>query len=136
MSATAGKKTRAKVSTTVGGAGTYTTALGIKSASIKLGAEMVDVSSLGAGDFKDKLQGLKDSQGSLSGNYEPGDTTGQGALRSSWLNDTECWIQVLVDGTLGFKVQIKVTNFSVDSDVGDKGAVTIDWEGTGVVTVI
>lgn len=136
MSATAGKKTRAKVSTTTGGGGVYTTALGIKTASIKLGADMVDVSSLGAGDFKDKLQGLKDSQITLAGNYEPGDTTGQGALRSSWLNDTEAWIQVLVDGTLGFKVQVKVANFSVDSDINDKVGVTIDCEGTGVVSVI
>lgn len=135
MSATAGKKTVVKVSTTVGGAGTYTAALGIKSASVKLGADMVDVSTMGP-SFKDKLQGLKDSQWTIAGNYEPGDTTGQGALRSAWLNDTEAWIQVLVDGTLGFKVQVKVANFSVDSDVGDKVGVSIDLEGTGVVSII
>lgn len=135
MSAIAGKKTRAKVSTTAGGAGVYTIALGIKSASIKLGADMVDVSELGV-DWKAKVQGLKDSQISLAGNYEPGDTTGQGALRSAWLADTEAWVQVLVDGTLGFKVQVKVANFSFDGDVSDKGAVSIDLEGTGVVSII
>lgn len=135
MSALAGKKTRVKVSTTAGGAGAYTTALGIKSASIKLGADMVDVSELGV-DWKNKVQGLKDSQISLAGNYEPGDTTGQAALRSAWINDTEAWVQVLVDGTLGFKVQVKVSNFSFDGDVADKGAVSIDLEGTGVVSII
>lgn len=135
MSATAGKKTRVKVSTTAGGAGVYTNALGIKQASIKLGADMVDISTLGS-DFKDKLQGLKDSQITMTGNYEPGDTTGQGALRSAWLNDTEAWVQFLVDGVLGFKVQVKVANFQVDSDVSDKGGVTIDLEGTGIVSVI
>jgi predicted secreted protein len=135
MSATAGKKTRVKVSTTAGGAGTYTTALGIKNVSIELDGEMVDVSSFGS-DWKEKLQGLKDSKITMGGNYEPGDTTGQGALRSAWLNDTEAWIQVLVDGTLGFKVQIKVAKFGVDSEVSDKVGVSIDAEGTGVVSII
>src|SRR3954464_9428923 len=99
MSATAGKKTVVKVSPTVGGAGVYTTALGIKTAAVELDGDMVDVSTMGPA-FKDKIMGLKDSKWTLGGNYEPGDTTGQVALRSAWLNDTEAWIQVLVDGTL------------------------------------
>jgi predicted secreted protein len=135
MSATAGKKTVVKVSTVVGGAGAYNVSLGIKSASIKLGADIVDVSTMGP-SFKDKLGGLRDSQWTLAGNYEPADATGQGALRSAWLNDTEVWIQILVDGVSGFKVQVKVSNFAVDSDVGDKVGVSIDLEGTGVVTII
>jgi predicted secreted protein len=135
MSATAGKKTVVKISTTVGGAGTYTTALGITTASVEIDGDMVDVSTLG-NNWKDKVQGLKDSKMSFSGNYEPGDTTGQQAIRSALINDTEIWAQVLIDGTLGFKVQIKPSKFATNSDVKDKVGVSIDCEGTGTVTII
>jgi predicted secreted protein len=134
MPAAAGKAAVLKISTTAGGAGTYTTCLGIENPSIQLDGAMLDVTELPATMIA-RIQGLKDAKVSAAGSYQPADTTGQLAIRNSWLNDTELWYQYFPDGTTGFKQQCKVSRFQVDTPVAGKSTVSIELQGTGAITI-
>jgi predicted secreted protein len=133
--ALAGKNYLMKVSTVAGGAGAYNTVQGGMSGSMNSVAGMIDITTFQQ-SFVVQIQGLKDASYSFAGNWEPGDTTGQVALRNSWLNDTEIWVQHLPDGVNGFKQQIRVSSFSIGAEVNDKIGVTFEAQGTGVISAV
>lgn len=133
MSGLAGKLNRAKVGTTSGG--TFYNVAGLKQSSIELDGAVIDDSEFGV-DWQQKLQGLKNFKVSMSGSYRPADTNGQVAIRSAFVNDTELWVQVLPDGTNGFKGKVIVTKFSVEPAVDGISSVSIELEGTGAVTIV
>ena len=133
--AIAGKSAVLKISTTAGGAGVYTTALGVKNASINIDGTSIDVAELPA-TYHARIQGLKDGKLSCSGFYTSGDTTGQVAIRAALLNDTELWYQFLPDGATGFKQQARVSKFNVDAPVDGVVGWSCDLEGTSVITLI
>ncbi len=134
-SSTAGKKSLLQVSSVAGGAGTYYTVLGIESLTWNIAGANVDDSEMGV-DWVQRIQALKDCKVSASGGRRQADATGQGAVLSALVNDTELWMKVLYDGTHGFKQQCVVAKFDTDGKVADKVTVAIDLEGTGVVTLI
>lgn len=135
MAALSGKAGVLQVSTTAGGAGTYTTCLGIESFSVSLDGQMLDVTELPA-TYTSAIQGLKNLKISAQGSYQSGDTTGQLAIRSSLVNDTgELWVKAFPDGSTGFKSQVKVMSFKVDNAVAGKATLSLDLQGTGTVTV-
>lgn len=135
MAAISGKAGLLKISTTVGGAGTYTTCLGISSFDVSIDGEMLDVTELPA-TYHARIQGLKDLGISASGTYQSGDTTGQLAIRNSLVNDTgELWVQAWPDGTTGVKSQVKVSSFKVDNSVAGSANVSFNLQGTGSATV-
>src|SRR5690242_20531383 len=134
MPGIAGKKNRLQVSTTAGGAGTYTTVAGLKSCSIEIDGAAVDDSEFGI-DWTQRLQGIKDFKITASGNYRGSDTLGQVAILSAMLNDTVLWAKILPDnGTtvnIGFKGQVVVTKFSLEPVVDGAQPVSIELSGTG-----
>ena len=118
-----------KASTTAGGAGTYTTIAEIKSGSMNTAAGSIDVSAFGS-TWADALQGLKSVQYSLQGFWKSDDTTGQVAIRSALVNDSEIWFQFLPDGSTGFKQQVAISSFNISAAVD--GAVEVSIEAAGV----
>jgi predicted secreted protein len=135
MPATAGKAAVFKFSPTAGGAGTYSTVAGIKTFSAEIAGQNIDVTELPA-TYLARIQGLKDGKYSASGFYQPGDTNGQLAIRTSFLADTELWLQALPDGTTGFKQQVRCSKYAVSTDVAGPNSWSADFEGTGVITLI
>lgn len=135
MAAISGKAGLLKISTTAGGAGTYTTCLGITSFSVSLDGVLIDVTELPA-TYMARIQGLKDLKIDAQGTYQSGDTTGQLAIRNSLVNDTgELWCSAFPDGTTGFKSQVKVDSFKVDNSVAGAALVSFSLAGTGTATV-
>lgn len=140
MPATAGRKARVKISTTAGGAGTYTAMAGIQSFNHEINGNNIDDSEMGV-DYMGRIQGLKDGRLTVDFSFKiPSDTTGQQAIRDALLNDTEIWYQALPDNGvtagLGFKQQCKVAAFRMSAAVNDKVSGTAELEGTGVITTV
>lgn len=135
MSKLAGKAFRVKVSTTAGGAGSYTAALGVSDGTVNLSGTSVDVSEFGD-TWMERLQALKDASYDLKGFYNAADATGQMALQSAFINDTEVWVQMLPDGTTGFKQRVLVSKYVVGAPVNGVISCDITLEGTGVLSLI
>lgn len=113
----------------------YNTLSEINDMSGSFEGDNIDVSVFGT-DFIKRIQGLKDGTWSLSGFYDPTDTTGQIAVRNAWLNDTELWIRVKPTPTEGFKQEVKVASIEVSAAVDGAVEVSIELEGTGVITIV
>lgn len=133
--ALAGKSSKARVSTVAGGAGAYNDVTGMKSISMNQSGENLDVTTMTA-SYIARIQGLKDATYSLSGNWEPTDTNGQVAIRNAWLNDSELWVQILPDGSTGFKQQVRVSAFTIEIAVDGVASVSIELEGTGAIAAV
>ena len=133
-----GINARIKVSTTAGGAGTYTDVAEMNQGNITVGGENIDISYFGTSAWATRIQGRKDVSLSGSGFLVPGDTSGQNAIRDALINDTELWAQFLWNGTNGFKAQFRVASFAVDAGAGptDVVGLSISLEGTSAATVI
>lgn len=132
MSATKGRSLRVKAATTLGGA--YTVIAGVKNGSLDLDGMNVDVSTLTDADVR-RLQTMKDSKISLSGNYEE-DTDGQGALRTAYENDSDLFIQFLPNGVAGWKAQYKVSKYAISGDRQGELQFTAELEGTSAKTAV
>jgi predicted secreted protein len=135
MAATAGKKLRVAVATTL--AGTYTNIVGVKSASLKRSGATIDVTTLTDTELV-KIMGMRDSQITISGNFEL-DTTGQKLIRDAFANDTALFAKFQPDGgtTSGINstVEVKVSDYSITGDTTSEVSVSITLDGTGAVTV-
>lgn len=135
MAATAGKKLRVQIATTL--AGSYTNLVGVKSASLKRGFASIDVTTLTDSDAV-KIQGMRDASLSISGNFEL-DTTGQKLIRDAIQNGTQLFIKFQPDGgtTAGINSTVEVipTDYSISADASGEVAVSISLECTGPVTV-
>lgn len=105
MAASKGRVARVKACATSGG--TYTNVVGVKSASISIDGQNVDVTTLTDADIV-RIQSILDAKVSLSCNYEA-DSTGQALIRAAALTDADIFIQFLPDGTNGWRAQYKVT---------------------------
>src|SRR5260221_6352441 len=106
-SSTAGRKSIVSVSSVAGGAGTYYPVLGVESFTLKINGANVNDSEMGV-DWEQRIQALKDCKLRRSGGRRQGDTTGQGAILSALIRDTELWMKILYDGTNGWKQQCRV----------------------------
>lgn len=140
MPGTAGKKARVLLSIIAGGAGAYNAIQGIKSISHSIDGTNVDDSEFGV-DWAQRIQGLKDGKLTLTGNRRLADANGQNALLTALINDNvEVWIKVLPDnGTtvgIGFQQQMKISKFGSDSAVDGANGISIELEGTGVITLV
>jgi predicted secreted protein len=137
MAGTAGKKSRLKVATTVGGA--YNVVGGVKSFSHTIDGATVDDSEMGV-DWMQRIQGLKDGKISASGNRRLADTNGQNVILSSLLNDSDIFIKALPDNgttaSVGFQQQMLCSKFNEDASVEGAVALSIELEGTGAITLV
>ena len=135
MAATAGKKLRILVATTV--AGTYTQVVGIKTASLKRSGASIDVTTLTDTELV-KILGMRDSQLTLAGNFEL-DATGQKLILDALANDTALFAKFQPDGgvtsLINSVVEVKVSDYSISGDATGEVSVSITLDGTGSVTV-
>lgn len=77
-------------------------------------------------EFKRRIQGLKDANITVSGDYDPGDT-GQGVLYAGGA----CYIGIYPQGTAVAGIQFPgiVESFSISADVGGKVTYTATVQG-------
>jgi predicted secreted protein len=137
MPGTPGKKARVKWCATSGGS--YVVIQGLRSFNHSIDGANIDDSEFGV-DWVQRIQGLKDGKLTLTGMRRLGDTNGQNALLTAYLNDTSIYIQVLPDnGTtsgVGFQQEMKVSKFAGDSAVDGGIGLSIELEGTGAITLV
>jgi predicted secreted protein len=133
MAKLAGKAFRVKVCTTSGGS--FVAVLSIHDGTVNLSGASIDVSEFGD-TWMERLQGLKDASYDLKGFYNAADTTGQTVIQSAFLNDTPLFVEMLPDGTAGFKQQVLVSKYTVGSPVNGVISCDITLEGTAAATLI
>lgn len=133
MPATAGRKLRVAVATTLNG--TYNNVVGAQSATMSRQGLTVDVTELTDDDIK-RIMGIRDNRFTVEGNYET-DATGQGVIRSAYDNDTALFFRFLPDGVVGWKQEVKVAKYEVSGAAGaSKQSVSIELEATGPITAV
>lgn len=133
MAATAGRKLRVSVATTLGG--TYDNVAGAQSATMSRQGLTVDVTELTDDDIK-RILGIKDNTFTIEGNYET-DTNGQGRIRTAYENDTALFVRFLPDGVTGWKQEVKVARYEISGAAGaNKQSVSIELQATGPITVV
>jgi predicted secreted protein len=90
---------------------------GIKSCEMSASGDLLDVT-----DFKDttgyhvKIQGLKDVQFTVSGNFESADAP-QALIRTSFASGATGYVRYLPDGSTGFKCAVKVADYKITGEV-------------------
>lgn len=133
MASVAGKSSAIKVSTTTGGS--YSAVAGVKSFNHSIDGTNIDDSEMGVA-WVQRIQGLKDGKISIQGARRTDDTNGQAVILSSFLNDTDLFVQMLPNGSAGYKQQMRCSKFAIDASVEDKVNVSIELEGTGAITAV
>lgn len=133
MASVAGKTSSITVSTTTGG--TYYALAGVKSFNHSIDGTNIDDSEMGVA-WVQRIQGLKDGKLSIQGARRTDDTNGQNVLLSSFLNDTDLFVKMLPNGTVGYKQQMRVSKFAVDAAVEDRVNLSIELDGTGAITAV
>ncbi len=100
--------------------------LGVDNSTYSRLCDLLEITQFGDA-YKNRMAGLKDTSVSLSGNYYPGDTTGQEELEPG---DT-VFIGVYPQGTgvAGSQVKAIVENFEQSSDVTGKQTFSASLQG-------
>lgn len=107
---------------------------GAKDCSIDRSRDELETTDFKDGDTKTKIMGLKDTSGSISGDWEPSDTK-QTILRTAFDNGTLVYVTVLHDGTNGYTYPMYVTNISEGGGVGDLVSAEFQLSQSGAPTV-
>jgi len=132
--ALAGRGGKIKVSTTDA---SYNEVLGIQDISYEVGYESADISRMGD-TAKRQLPTISTFSGSASGVYEPTDSTGQAVVKTAMQSRTTLWVQVLVDGTNGYKAEciLKPSKYGAKQGA-DAVSFAFDFEaGGGLAPVV
>lgn len=106
----------------------------MKSWSLDLGADDIDVSNFDSAGWKEFLSGLKEWSGSFEGNFAPDDTTGQRALLTAWLNGEALTATFKVSEAITFTGKILVKP-SIETPVDGEVTFSVDAQGTGPLTL-
>lgn len=103
--------------------------LGVDDSTYNQLCDLLEITQFGD-THKKRLGGLKDTSLTISGNYDPADTTGQKVLEDNVGNAV--FIGVYPQGILvaGKQVQAFVSNFDLSMNVGDKQTFSCPLEGT------
>jgi predicted secreted protein len=134
--AVAGKSSLFKVSATAGGAGSYTTVAEGKQASMKLGKQALEYTYFGE-SWRDNIDGLKETEYEVEVNCKlGGDTNGQDAIMSAFINTTELWVQLLWNGSAGYKQRVIVTNVEVTASVDGVAMLKASFKATGAAAAV
>lgn len=113
--------------------------LGINDATFTINGEIVDVSTFESGGWRERLQNLRDATITISGFYDPSDTTGQIVFRTAVL--TQAVVEdviVLADSnsaTSGFVCDAFVESFEISPSVEGAVPVSITLQSTGQISV-
>ena len=102
--------------------------------SLDLGADDIDVTSFDSEGWKEYLAGLREWSGSIEGNFDSTDTTGQKAILNAWLNGTKLSFTFEVSSGVSFQGEAFVKP-SIEVPVDDKASFSCDITGTGALTL-
>ena len=96
-------------------------------------ADILEITQFGD-DYKKRMVGLKDSNVSLSGNYDPADTNGQLVLEPG----DDVWVALFPQGTSESGTQIKmiVESFEQSASVDGKQEFSSSLQGNGAPATI
>jgi len=111
--------------------GSFTKINGVDNATLNRLAELLDVTQFGD-THKKRIAGLKDSNISLSGNYDPSDTNGQLLLNPG----DEIYLQYLYDGTNGKQILMMVEIFEQSSAADGKQTFSSTLQGQAAPTAV
>ena len=108
-------------------------------ASMTINGELLDRTTFDDDGWRRKLAGIKDASISISGFYNPSDTTGQVALRTAALAGSVIsdftFLSDKNSATSGFKCDALVGSFEVGAEVAGLVSVSISLESDGEVEV-
>jgi len=108
--------------------------VGIKNWSLELSLETLETTALGD-DWKNYITGLKEWTASSEGDYEvPGDTAGQAALQTAYLNGDTVTVKLYVDGTNYYTGEAYISSLSIEDPVDDVVSISIEFTGTGALS--
>jgi len=96
-----------------------TVAVGIKTATLDQSADLFDATALSDGQFRKRIQGLKDCQIDVSGDFAGDTANGWADIINSVHDDTDLFVQVLPDGTNGYEWQVCASEYTIDFDASD-----------------
>jgi len=102
--------------------------------SLDLGADDIDITSFDSGGWKEYLAGLKEWSGSIEGNFDSTDTTGQKAILNAWINGETLEFTFEVSSGVSFQGEAFVKP-SIEVPVDDKASFSCDITGTGALTL-
>ena len=113
--------------------------LGINDATFTINGEVVDVSDFESGGFRQRLQNLRDASISISGFYNPDDSTGQVLMRTAVLTQALVeGVTVLADASnpaSGFTCDAFVEKFEIAPSVEGAVPVSISLQSSGEIVV-
>lgn len=100
--------------------------LGCDSSSYNQLCDLLEITAFGD-SYKNRMAGLKDTNFSLSGNYYPGDTTGQDELVPG--DTVFIGVYPQGDAVAGYQVNAIVESFEISAGVGDKQTFSASLQG-------
>ena len=112
----------------------------VNSADMALSGATLDVTKLGD-NVIERILGLVDCQWTLAGFYDPTDTNGQVAVRSSLLSNTPLYVQVLFNpggsaGAKGFSQQVVCSKYEPAAQVAGVVTFSMQLDGDGPITAV
>ncbi len=84
---------------------------------------------------KKRMLGLKDVTCTVSGHYDSANSP-QELIRTSWTSGADLYIRWLPNGSAGFKVVVKVSEFKVSAGVGETVKFSATLLGNGAIAAV
>ncbi len=119
------------------------TAIDALSVSFSPGVDLLDITALDDGQFRKRIQGLKDCEVSITCDWViAASSTGQANLRDSYDDDQQVYVSFFPEGgTDGYVSAFRCTGYPMDVSVDGKVSVTynlvlnVDSSCTSIVTI-
>jgi predicted secreted protein len=119
---------------------TWYTVGGLNDASISRGGEILDDTEFDENHdgFRSRMASLRDWSVNASGDYDPTDTTGQGAILAAWIDGTPLHVKYLPAGTSGGGVKGQCVVESIDEGgaVADKETFSFVLQADGKLEAV
>jgi len=110
--------------------------LGLNDATLARAGEILDDTEFCENQgYRSRIYGLRDTNISLSGDYEP-ENTAQQELFNAWENSEIVTIQYLPDGENGVQGDYVVENIDQSGTIDDKETIDVTLQGTGALIPI
>ena len=114
---------------------TYTAVGETNDISMSIQGNTVEVSTFGD-VWVSRMQTLKDATYSSSGFFDPSNTLGQVAVLNALINDTTLYLEILFDGTNGYRHPVTVASFEISSEVDGVVEYSVEYESAGSVVAV
>lgn len=110
--------------------------LGLNDATLARAGEILDDTEFCENEgYRSRIYGLRDTNISLSGDYEPDDSAQQ-ELFTAWEDREVVRIQYLPDGENGVEGEYVVENIDQSGTIDDKETIDVTLQGTGAISSV